>query len=596
MRLRSVERALKAHPARVSNSSTIGAMPAPPIARWLPIAAIALLWLSGAVPASAAVTPAYFDLPAGFTTSFGISAAADGSVWFVANGANHTPGIGRLVPAQASPGTTDGVSTFPTPNLMTPSCCANEVRSVAVDSAHNRVWFSQNEGIVGFVNPESVVPGTTDGMTATMLPGFQDLWDIAVAPSGLAWFSEQDASNVGPQYYGDKIASIDSGLNVHEQENIALQGHGPPLSDQRYDAQPEGITTDSNGKPWFAESSAGLPGYRIATVPANGGPYSEYLITPCKPSPPCSGSNTGTGPSDVAVAPDGSIWFTNQLTNEVGRLDPNAGTFTGYSMATIDPSLAEGEPRAISVAPDGTLWVAEWGYVSHPQANALVRIVPDQPTPTANVFSLGSGHSPIGVAPDTKGNVWISIIPETGPGVIGELAGVTGSSPPSEETPSGGSAGTGTTTTTTTTSTPTPTAALPPSVALRPATAGVARVGPPQPASNGVSTEQICLGPPNNPCAVVYLLSAGEYVTGFPGTRASLAKKKKVKAVILGRTALTLHGGQRRKVTVTLNAKGKRLLKSKGKLIVYFTATQAAGGGLPAKVLKHVKITLRFKH
>jgi streptogramin lyase len=574
----------------VSNSGTIAAMPAPPIARWSLVAAIALLGLIGAGPAVAEVTPAYFDLPAGFTTSFGISAAADGSVWFAANGANHTPGIGRLVPAQDSPGTTDGVSTYPTPTLMTPSCCANAVRSVAVDSAHNRVWFSQDEGIVGFANPEAVVQGTTDGMVATMLPGFQDLWDIAVAPSGLAWFSEQSAGNVGPNYYGDKIASIDSGLSVHEQENIALQGHEPPLNDERYDAQPEGITTDSNGKPWFAESSAGLPGYRIATVPAGGGTYSEYLIAPCKPHPPCSGSNTGSGPSDVAVAPDGSIWFTNELTNEVGRLDPNAGTFTGYSLPAIDPSLAGGEPRAISVAPDGTLWVAEWGYVSHPQANALVRILPSQPTPTANVFSLGSGHSPLGVAPDTKGNVWISIITESGPSLIGELAGVTGA-PPSEESPPSGSPGTGTSTT----STSTPTAALPPSVALSAATAGVARVGPPQPASNGVSTEQICLGPPSNPCAVVYLLSAGEYVTGFPGTHASVAKKKP-KAVILGRTAVTLHGGQRRKVTVTLNAKGKHLLKSKGKLVVYFTATQAGGGGRPAKVLKRVKVTLRSKH
>lgn len=48
-----------------------------------------------------------------------------------------------------------------------------------------------------------------------------------------------------------------------------------------------------------------------------------------------------------------------------------------------------------------------------------------------------------------------------------------------------------------------------------------------------------------------------------------------------------------RKITVTLNANGRSLLKRKGKLVVYFTATQAGGGGKPAKVLKHVKISLR---
>jgi streptogramin lyase len=568
-------------------------MAAPSVARRLLIFTSVLLGLIGVTPALAEVTPEYFNLPSGFTTSFGISAAADGSVWFAANGEPHAPGIGHLIPAQVSPGTTQGITTYPTPNLMTPSCCANAVRSVAVDSANNRVWFSQNEGIVGYANPEAVTSGTTDGMVATMLPGFQDLWDITVAPSGLAWFSEQSAGNVGPYYYGDKIASIDSSLKVEEQENIALQGHAPPLNDERYDAKPEGITTDSTGKPWFAESSAGLPGYRIATAPANGGPYSEYLITPCEAHPPCSGSNTGSGPSDVAVAPDGSIWFTNELKNEIGRLDPSDGTFTSYSLTAIDPGLAEGAPRAISVAPDGTLWVAEFGYVSHPLANAVIRIVPSQPTPTANVFRLGAGHTPIGVAPDTKGNVWVSIVTESGPSLIGRLAGVLGTVVATEETSSKEPPRTGTTTSTSTS----PTTSLPPSVVLKTASVGVARVGAPQAAGNSVSAEQICLGPPNNPCAVVYLLSAGEYTTGFPGTRASVSKaKKKPKAVILGRTAVTLHGGQRRKITVTLNAKGKSLLKRKGKLVVYFTATQAAGGGMPAKVLKHAKITLRSKH
>ncbi len=586
-------------------------MLAPRTLRRLLAPTIALLTLAIATPALADVTPEYFDLPTGFTTSFGISAAADGSVWFVANGESHTPGIGRLVPAQASPGTTDGVTTYPTPNLMTPSCCANQARSVAVDSTSGRVWFSQSEGIVGYANPEALVPGTDDGMVATMLPGFQDLWDIAVAPSGLAWFSEQSAGNVGPNYYGDKITSIDSGLKVEEQENIALQGHAPPLNDERYDAQPEGITTDSVGKPWFAESSAGLPGYRIATASPAGGPYSEYLIKPCESKPPCSGSNTGSGPSDVAVAPDGSVWFTNELKNEVGRLDPSGGTFTSYNLTAINSSLAGGKPRAISVAPDGTLWVAEWGFISHSSANALIRIVPSQPTPTANVFSLGAGHAPVGVAPDTKGNVWVSIVPDSGPGLIARLEGVVGASSseePSSEEPSSEEPSSkeklsteppsketqGTSTTTGPTSPPT--AILPPSVVLKPASVGVAKVGPPQSAGSSVSAEQICVGPPSDPCAVVYLLSAGEYVTGFPGTHASASKKKKPKAVILGRTAVTLHGGQTRKITVTLNAKGKKLLKSKGKLVVYFTATQAGGAGTPAKVLEHVKITLRSKH
>ena len=95
--------------------------------------------------------------------------------------------------------------------------------------------------------------------------------------------------------------------------------------------------------------------------------YAEYPITPCAPRPlTCSGSNTGVGPTDVAVAHDGSVWFTNQLRNEVGRLDVAARTFTNYSLPAIDAGLAGGLSRAISVAPDGTLWLAQYGGFSFP--------------------------------------------------------------------------------------------------------------------------------------------------------------------------------------------------------------------------------------
>lgn len=56
------------------------------------------------------------------------------------------------------------------------------------------------------------------------------------------------------------------------------------------------------------------------------------------------------------------------------------------------------------------------------------------------------------------------------------------------------------------------------------------------PKSNSVTAEQICIGPPNQPCAVVCLHPAGEYTTGFQGTKASIAKKRRgvVQPVELG--------------------------------------------------------------
>lgn len=539
-----------------------------------------VVWLCMASGAAADPTPELFNLPAGYSAGTGIAPAADGSVWFAANPTTPNPALGRLDSAQAAAGTANGMTTYPTP-LLSSSCCANATRSVAYDPRDNRVWFVQNDGIVGFADPTSVAPGTSNGMHATLLstattsgPYSPSLLDIAVAPSGLAWFTENSSYNVSP-YPGGRIASIDGGLGVHESENIAMQGGATTLSSLRYDAKPAGITTAPDGTPWFVESDPGNPGYRVAR--GNGGGYVEYPIQPCLGTP-CSGSYTGTGPTDVAVALDGSIWFTNQLHNEVGRLDPTGGTFTNYSLPAIDPGLANGQARAISVAQDGTLWVAEYGGISYPNANAIIRIVPSQPTPTATVYRLGAAGYPLAVAPDTRGNVWFSLATLSAPGKIGRLAGVVGAAPPAGTPPAGG------------------TAAPPGATTVKPASVARARIGDPKGDGASVTVDQICVGPPQDRCSLVFILSAHEYVTGFPGSHsraASLDKsRKKPKAVVLGRKSVTLRGGQRRKVTITLNAKGRKLLRSRGRLKVYFTAAQAQADGKPKRV-KQAKITLK---
>jgi hypothetical protein len=157
------------------------------------------------------------------------------------------------------------------------------------------------------------------------------------------------------------------------------------------------------------------------------------------------------------------------------------------------------------------------------------------------------------------------------------------------------STGTGTTATSTTPTASTTTSTTSPSEKpLIPVSRGTAKISPPIPKGNSVTAEQICIGPPSQPCAVVYLLSAGEYVTGFPGTKASIAKKRH--GVVLGRTAVTLHGGQRQKITVKLNAAGRRLLNRKHSLVLYFTATQAGLGSSAPRLLKRVKIVLHYHH
>lgn len=557
----------------------------------LSLVAAAIVALSCASAALADPTPEYFNLPPATNATSGIATAPDGTVWFGADPASRRAAIGRLIPSQAAAGTANGVALFPTPVPGGTGCCVNIVRGVAFDGVNNRLWFAQSDSIVGFADPARVVPDTSAGIVDRLLVtplsgggtfhgGFQG---IAIGAGGLAWFTETNGANVAP-FPGDRIASIDASLVVTESDNLALQGGLVALDRLRYEARPAGITTDPSGKPWFAESDAGNPGWRIATSRGLG--YDEYRIAPCAPSPPastCSGVNSGVGATDVAVAHDGSIWFTNQLRNEVGRLDPAGSTFTNYSLTMIDPRLAGGQPRAISVAPDGTLWVVEYGGFTLVGANAIVKIVPSQPDPTASVFHLGTGKYPLAVAPDTKGNVWFSVATDVVPGQIGRLAGAVGVAPGGGGTGGGTGGGGGTSG----------------GRVLRPASVGVARIGTPSVSPDGRSarSNQVCVGPPTDVCSVVYLIATNEYVAGFPGSRASAARRHrrsaKPKPVILGRTTVTLHGGQQKQVTIRLNATGLRLLARArgGKLTVFFTATQAAARGKPAKRVKQTKLT-----
>src|SRR5438046_1468943 len=44
----------------------------------------------------------------------------------------------------------------------------------------------------------------------------------------------------------------------------------------------------------------------------------------------------GAHPHDPAVGPDGALWFTEQMANKLGRLDPATGTFKEYSLIEGD--------------------------------------------------------------------------------------------------------------------------------------------------------------------------------------------------------------------------------------------------------------------
>jgi virginiamycin B lyase len=72
----------------------------------------------------------------------------------------------------------------------------------------------------------------------------------------------------------------------------------------------------------------------------------------------------GSGPHDVAPAPDGTVWYTAQRVGALGRLDPRDGGTRHI------PLGAGSAPHGVIVGPDGAPWVTDAGL------NAIVRVDP----------------------------------------------------------------------------------------------------------------------------------------------------------------------------------------------------------------------------
>ena len=88
----------------------------------------------------------------------------------------------------------------------------------------------------------------------------------------------------------------------------------------------------------------------------------------------------GTHPHDVAVAADGTVWYTAQHTGKLGRLEPATGR-------TTEVDLGEGSaPHGVIVAADGvTPWITDSGL------NAIVRVDPS--TNEVTRFDLPTTHA-----------------------------------------------------------------------------------------------------------------------------------------------------------------------------------------------------------
>lgn len=105
----------------------------------------------------------------------------------------------------------------------------------------------------------------------------------------------------------------------------------------------------------------------------------------------------GSGPHDVAPAPDGTVWYTAQAKAALGRLDPATGR------TTVVPLGQGSAPHGVIVGPDGAAWATD------PGLNAIVRV--DPVTSAVRRFNLPperGGAVPHTATFDRRGTLWFT--------------------------------------------------------------------------------------------------------------------------------------------------------------------------------------------
>jgi virginiamycin B lyase len=142
---------------------------------------------------------------------------------------------------------------------------------------------------------------------------------------------------------------------------------------------PTTVALASDGSVWFTEGA----GNRIGHMAPDGTGLKEFPLP-----------NPGSSPRIIAAGSDGNMWFSEHTGNRIGRITP-AGVISEFPIPT-----ANSQPRAIALGADGNIWFGEFagGKIGRITPAGVIR---EFAIPTAN-----SGPRALAAGPD--GNIWFS--------------------------------------------------------------------------------------------------------------------------------------------------------------------------------------------
>jgi virginiamycin B lyase len=228
---------------------------------------------------------------------------------------------------------------------------------LATTASDGNVWFTVQGAFneVTFQSPGQVARVTPRGnITEFDVCDSCITNDIVEGPDGILYISDNDGQLRRITTSGDLLSSVPVGGEVF----------GEPLA---------GLAADSTSI-WFADPfNSRIGRYNVLTA--------EVTFY------------AAAGVDDVAVAADGTVWFTGS--NEIGELDPAVGV--------VSTTALSGEGTQIAIAPNGTVWVTELF------SDLIARLTPNANGPhDLREFPTAATAGPLGIAAAADGNVWFT--------------------------------------------------------------------------------------------------------------------------------------------------------------------------------------------
>jgi virginiamycin B lyase len=298
---------------------------------------------------------------------------------------------------------------------------ANKPRYIAAGSDGN-MWFTENPGnAIARITPAGVV-------TEFPLPTANAAPDhIIGASDGNLWFTES-GNNV------NKIANSTTTGTITEFSTL----FAPPPQDN-----PMGLVDRGDGNIWYVANGSSRVGFisyngsqagETSVPTANSGPfdiatapdgylyYTEQNVDKLGRVHDLFSAQSeisltaGSTPKDIVRGPDGNLWFTEYGRGNIGRLSPNSFSVTGE----FPTATAQAAPWSITVGQDGALWFTEQG-----QPLSVVDKV-GRITTGGTVIEFASPISGLalqGIASAPDGSIWFcepGSSPAT-PGRVGKL-------------------------------------------------------------------------------------------------------------------------------------------------------------------------------